>query len=476
MERRWNARAGETGVPRENPPTSGIVQHDLHMRKSGSEPTGYRTRIAVVGVSALANALSLISKMCTALKSVGWTPVGPPRQKSRSEGAIRATLTRTPSASSLLRARRAMFPSTQPHKLEGDISLARNATKRKVPDESAGLSPFYIIGTVLPQRGGRSAPCEEPWPPSWLSKREKGNSTGGQTTVTLNQIQFCYPFALCRDFHLAAMERRPCISADVTGDPRQLTLPSSLQPHWRGLNGPRWWTGWRARFLPTVQFPAESFSHKRCCWSADFLRDLSFLPLFHSGAGPYSPCFAIISSQDPDTDNTKRRVRPKSPILETPDPFVNTGIFSLGIELQAAPNAVPSCPTRVQWGTGRVIVLARGVDERLRECERQQNGLDVVLDVAFASQCSLNKHQRRTVIVGNCSPDHDARSWYFMSLAYTFWLLPLSWSTLHSQTTVTGAKAESALITKHNTAPFIPQVESFATPSETGCTVKVHPH
>ncbi|KAJ8895353.1 hypothetical protein PR048_000685 [Dryococelus australis] len=48
-ERRWNARAGETGVPRENQPASGIVQHDSHMRQSGSEPAGDRTRIAVVG-------------------------------------------------------------------------------------------------------------------------------------------------------------------------------------------------------------------------------------------------------------------------------------------------------------------------------------------------------------------------------------------------------------------------------------------
>ncbi|KAJ8888083.1 hypothetical protein PR048_007570 [Dryococelus australis] len=39
---------------------------------------------------------------------VGWTPVGTPRPRSRSEGAIRATLTRTPSASSLLRARQPM--------------------------------------------------------------------------------------------------------------------------------------------------------------------------------------------------------------------------------------------------------------------------------------------------------------------------------------------------------------------------------
>ncbi|KAJ8883921.1 hypothetical protein PR048_015776 [Dryococelus australis] len=49
MERRWIVRAEETGVPRENPPESGIIQHDSHMRKSGSEPTGDQARIAMVG-------------------------------------------------------------------------------------------------------------------------------------------------------------------------------------------------------------------------------------------------------------------------------------------------------------------------------------------------------------------------------------------------------------------------------------------
>ncbi|KAJ8893455.1 hypothetical protein PR048_006053 [Dryococelus australis] len=44
-----HARAGKAEVPRENPPESGIVHHDSHMRRSGSGPTGYRARIAVVG-------------------------------------------------------------------------------------------------------------------------------------------------------------------------------------------------------------------------------------------------------------------------------------------------------------------------------------------------------------------------------------------------------------------------------------------
>ncbi|KAJ8866721.1 hypothetical protein PR048_032582 [Dryococelus australis] len=44
MEQRRNEKAGETGEPRENPPTSGIVRHDSHMLRSGSDPAGNRTR------------------------------------------------------------------------------------------------------------------------------------------------------------------------------------------------------------------------------------------------------------------------------------------------------------------------------------------------------------------------------------------------------------------------------------------------
>ncbi|KAJ8887441.1 hypothetical protein PR048_013656 [Dryococelus australis] len=44
MELRRNARAVGTGDPREYPPTSSNVRHDNHVRKSGSDPTGNRTR------------------------------------------------------------------------------------------------------------------------------------------------------------------------------------------------------------------------------------------------------------------------------------------------------------------------------------------------------------------------------------------------------------------------------------------------
>ncbi|KAJ8893001.1 hypothetical protein PR048_005582 [Dryococelus australis] len=45
----YGAGAQETGYPRENPPTSGIVGHDSHMRKSGSDPAWNRTKFAYAG-------------------------------------------------------------------------------------------------------------------------------------------------------------------------------------------------------------------------------------------------------------------------------------------------------------------------------------------------------------------------------------------------------------------------------------------
>ncbi|KAJ8866397.1 hypothetical protein PR048_032240 [Dryococelus australis] len=49
MEQRLSEGAGEAGGTREDPPTSGIVRHDSHRRRSGSDPTGNRARFAMVG-------------------------------------------------------------------------------------------------------------------------------------------------------------------------------------------------------------------------------------------------------------------------------------------------------------------------------------------------------------------------------------------------------------------------------------------
>ncbi|KAJ8884201.1 hypothetical protein PR048_016058 [Dryococelus australis] len=61
MEQRWNVRAEVTRNPRENQPTNCIVQHDSHIRKSGSNPVGYR--ILLSGV-----VIEITSVMSLALK------------------------------------------------------------------------------------------------------------------------------------------------------------------------------------------------------------------------------------------------------------------------------------------------------------------------------------------------------------------------------------------------------------------------
>ncbi|KAJ8890578.1 hypothetical protein PR048_010087 [Dryococelus australis] len=58
MERHRNGGAEETGDPRENPLTNGIVWHDSYLRKSG-DPAGDWTRFALVG-GELANRLATV--------------------------------------------------------------------------------------------------------------------------------------------------------------------------------------------------------------------------------------------------------------------------------------------------------------------------------------------------------------------------------------------------------------------------------
>ncbi|KAJ8870630.1 hypothetical protein PR048_029653 [Dryococelus australis] len=172
VEQRWNEGTGETGDPLENLPTSGVVRHDSHMRKSGSEPGSPRWEANLIctvrrydGNTArfgrrsdeaarsacnfawckpfyLCSPFTVTSNFVEALLKFCFQDIPPPpefevsrrpickadsclfmnciiastrkaiqlggaaRPRSRSEEAIRATLTRTPSASSLLRASR----------------------------------------------------------------------------------------------------------------------------------------------------------------------------------------------------------------------------------------------------------------------------------------------------------------------------------------------------------------------------------
>ncbi|KAJ8881141.1 hypothetical protein PR048_017614 [Dryococelus australis] len=93
---------------------------------------------------------------------VGSTPVGTPRPRSRSEGAIRATLTRTPSASSFLRARRAVFRRLQePIRVKrgeyGVVLECKGGGNRESPEETCRVrQDSYMRKSGSDSAGNRS--------------------------------------------------------------------------------------------------------------------------------------------------------------------------------------------------------------------------------------------------------------------------------------------------------------------------------
>ncbi|KAJ8890445.1 hypothetical protein PR048_009954 [Dryococelus australis] len=60
-EKRQDKIAGETGYPRENPPTRSIIRHDSHMRKSGGDPARKRTWFAWVGSELVASSGTMLT-------------------------------------------------------------------------------------------------------------------------------------------------------------------------------------------------------------------------------------------------------------------------------------------------------------------------------------------------------------------------------------------------------------------------------
>ncbi|KAJ8895361.1 hypothetical protein PR048_000693 [Dryococelus australis] len=71
---------GGTGVPRDNPPTGGIVRHESRVRRFGPDPAGNRTRFALVGVE-LSGHHTTVSPVRTRRAAVNATArVLPPRR------------------------------------------------------------------------------------------------------------------------------------------------------------------------------------------------------------------------------------------------------------------------------------------------------------------------------------------------------------------------------------------------------------
>ncbi|KAJ8866658.1 hypothetical protein PR048_032519 [Dryococelus australis] len=134
MEQRRNARTGKVEDPQENPLTDGIVRHDSPVRKSGSEQKYEGSSPFYVDRWVTRRVLFK----------------GPMYLRVQGPGAIRATLTRTPSASSLLRAGRAFeHPASAGVVLRKDIPSAE-----LVLDVSLGrleiLTMSYIPQHPLP--------------------------------------------------------------------------------------------------------------------------------------------------------------------------------------------------------------------------------------------------------------------------------------------------------------------------------------
>ncbi|KAJ8890937.1 hypothetical protein PR048_010446 [Dryococelus australis] len=97
------------------------------------------------------------------LKRRGWTSVGTPRPRSSSEGPIRAALTRTSSAPSLRRARRAVFPppwrgfpSAREERKDDLESQLSHCRCHRLSGRSGGLRfpfPSLLLARVMDHRG-----------------------------------------------------------------------------------------------------------------------------------------------------------------------------------------------------------------------------------------------------------------------------------------------------------------------------------
>ncbi|GBM04276.1 hypothetical protein AVEN_41080-1 [Araneus ventricosus] len=94
----------------------------------------------------------------------------------------------------------------------------------------------------------------------------------------------------------------------------------------------------------------------------------------------------------------------------------------------------------------------------------QHNRLNYQTDVQICSQGACENHESATAVIGNCSPDHNARCRSSVSRPHTGWLQALTWPPSNQHTSITGTKAEPAFIRKRNRSPLRPPMCSNLTP------------
>ncbi|KAJ8888042.1 hypothetical protein PR048_007527 [Dryococelus australis] len=278
-----NERAGETGDPRENSPTSDIVRHDSHIRKcratppgiepgspwwEATEPRGFRHTL----------------RSWQALVAPGESSAFDYSRMRLAQFAIvhsRRAIS-CDNIAALLHARikpidRHSPPSSKNHQQPLDDTVThikgphRHYARRTKLARKLFVKQFFSYGTLSAnQRPETTSPYESP-----------ANTDSSMPSNSLS----------CRSQRLApATELTPstlcacCYSRQVSG-----VVVRLLACH----------PGELARFLAGN---SRIFTRRnragRCHWSTSCLEDLLFLPLLHSEGAPYLPRVTLIGSRD----------------------------------------------------------------------------------------------------------------------------------------------------------------------------------
>ncbi|GBN17937.1 hypothetical protein AVEN_232705-1 [Araneus ventricosus] len=90
------------------------------------------------------------------------------------------------------------------------------------------------------------------------------------------------------------------------------------------------------------------------------------------------------------------------------------------------------------------------------------NRLNDQTDVQICSQSAWDNHESAPAYIGNCSPDHNSRCRFSVSMPQTGWLQALTWHPSNQHAASTGTKAEPTFIRKHK-SPLRPPMSSSLT-------------
>ncbi|KAJ8870449.1 hypothetical protein PR048_029471 [Dryococelus australis] len=283
---RWDEIAGGTGDSRENPPTSGIVRHDSHVRKSGVSRPGIEPG------------------------SPWWEAVPAPGGRSSSSP------TASPSPSGRARSARWLGAGHPPLPTHYTVEKTRNNAGAcgRMPSTMDTLNVWCVNPARLTGRCGPPAPVRRrrrtgfgfaalvsrilALAPGKRDVRRRG--AGGFPRGTAASPPPPHPYLVTPSPALDTSTVRgtfpsPGIGFFVFEVPMHLTfLGVMVVVVVRVLAYDRGNMGFISG-LVTPGFSHVWYCVVRCRWSVGFLRDLPFSLLLHSSTAPYSPCFILIA-------------------------------------------------------------------------------------------------------------------------------------------------------------------------------------